>query len=80
MELWQHSATELAALVAGRQVSCREVARATSTASTPSTDSSTPHALANLCAKFGQSKNQTAVSKPVTSTFARSEGFEPPTF
>ena len=28
MELWQHSATELAALVVGRQVSCLEVARA----------------------------------------------------
>jgi hypothetical protein len=28
MELWQHSATELAALFTGRQVSCRDVARA----------------------------------------------------
>jgi hypothetical protein len=35
---------------------------------------------ANLCAKFRRAKNQTWISKPVTSTFARSEGFEPPTF
>jgi hypothetical protein len=32
------------------------------------------------CAKFRVTENQTLFSKPVTSTFARSEALEPPTF
>jgi hypothetical protein len=32
------------------------------------------------CAKFWVRQDQTTAGNPVTSTFARSEGFEPPTF